>query len=512
MKFEDLPMDKQDSHQKRVGLEEEVAKLQDELEKEQKLHQILQCAVHGPFVCHSCVSSLVPLQVQVLLAELAMVEEEIITLERKIEDLKMCIYQERKQKKERRFRPAQQHQWWQRQQRHFLCGFGGRREIEKLQQLPGLQHEDTTADDETERSRRCSEPNRESSHHTWQWCRDEEAFPDTPNQVSEELIGALVSIFHTLSQRSSQLECEPQNSAKLHISCMRSNSSVSRSSHCKTSTSSSKDASQKADGTGRDMGSNQKLVNVTQASLDMSRISLCIPTIGKLRALIHKLCAINPSFLTYKQKLAFWINIYNACIMHAFLLHGLPSSPEKLLALLNKATINVGGVVLNALAIEHFLLRHSFESESEAMNEKEGLLRHAYGLGYPEPNVTFALCRGSWSSPALRVYTAEDVVNELERAKIEYLETSVSITSKKKVIVPKLLHWHMRDFADDMESLLEWIYSQLPRSGSLKRLLKECLSRDPRIPLAKMVVVQPYRAEFRYLLPSPGAAHFMQFF
>ncbi|RWW88331.1 hypothetical protein BHE74_00002798 [Ensete ventricosum] len=190
-------MDKQDGRQRRFGLEEEVrsdcqllvmyklsivfglarmrngvielqvAVLQDELEKEQKLNQILECALHGPFMNR---------QVQVLLAELAMVEEEIITLERKIEDLKMCIYQERKQKKERSFRPAQQHQW---------------------------------------------------------------------------------------------------------------------SSHCKTSsTSSSKDTSQKldlcgvppeGDGTGRDMGSNQKLVNVTQASLDMSRISLCIPTIGKLR-------------------------------------------------------------------------------------------------------------------------------------------------------------------------------------------------------------------------------------
>ncbi|RRT68553.1 hypothetical protein B296_00017383 [Ensete ventricosum] len=141
-------------------IELQVAVLQDELEKEQKLNQILQCALHGPFVCHSCVSSLVPLQVssgnqmnrqvQVLLAELAMVEEEIITLERKIEDLKMCIYQERKQKKERSFRPAQQHQWWQRQQRHFLCGFGGRREIEKLQQIPGLQHEETTGDSSCE--------------------------------------------------------------------------------------------------------------------------------------------------------------------------------------------------------------------------------------------------------------------------------------------------------------------------------------------------------------------------
>lgn len=131
------------------------------------------------------------------------------------------------------------------------------------------------------------------------------------------------------------------------------------------------------------------------------------------------------------------------------------------------------------------------------------LLRHAYGLGYPEPNVTFALCRGSWSSPALRVYSADEVVNELGRAKVQYLEASVGVTSKKKIVVPKLLQWHMRDFADDMELLLEWIYSQLPRSGSLlKRLIMECLNGERKSPIAKIVEIQPYESEFRYLLPK----------
>ena len=31
------------------------------------------------------------------------------------------------------------------------------------------------------------------------------------------------------------------------------------------------------------------------------------------------------------------------------------------------------------------------------------LLRRAYGLRYPEPNITFALCRGNWSSPAVSI-------------------------------------------------------------------------------------------------------------
>lgn len=81
------------------------------------------------------------------------------------------------------------------------------------------------------------------------------------------------------------------------------------------------------------------------------------------------------------------------------------------------------------------------------------------------------------------------------------MEASVGITSKKKILVPKLLQWHMKDFADDLESLLEWIYSQLPPSSSLKRLIMECLIEETKSPLAKMVEIQPYDSEFRYLLP-----------
>lgn len=100
----------------------------------------------------------------------------------------------------------------------------------------------------------------------------------------------------------------------------------------------------------------------------------------------------------------------------------------------------------------------------------------------------------------LRVYTPEEVVNDLGRAKVEYLEASIMVTSKRKIVLPKLLQWHMRDFADDLDSLLEWIYSQLPRSGTLKRLIMECLNCGIKSTAAKMVEVRPYEPEFRYLL------------
>ncbi|PPS11324.1 hypothetical protein GOBAR_AA09315 [Gossypium barbadense] len=229
------------------------------------------------------------------------------------------------------------------------------------------------------------------------------------------------------------------------------------------------------DGLFRDIGDYKNFIQITRHSFDLTRFSDCLAPIGKLRILLHRLSNVDLTFLTYKQKLAFWINIYNACIMHVFLEHGLPSTQEKLLALMNKGP----------------------------MDEKEMLLRHAYGLGYPEPNVTFALCRGTWSSPALRIYTADEVVNELGKAKVDYLEASVGITSKKKVSLPKLLQWHMKDFADDMESLVEWVYSQLPRSGSLKTSIMDCLNKESKYQFAKMVEVQHYESEFRYLLSCP---------
>ncbi|RWR86088.1 WAP four-disulfide core domain-containing protein [Cinnamomum micranthum f. kanehirae] len=538
MKFEDFLMQRSEDHQKRLELQAEgefyqingtddlakVAKLQEELEEEEKLNRVLQCSLHGPHLVRSCLSSMLPLEVQVLLAEITMVEEEIVCLERKIEELKLNLYQEKQQTRIWKLQQKQQ------QQGHFLCGLRSRKEFGRIKQSPrplanfefrnrrlirerraslGSVSESTF----TSSTRRGSERSRQSlEENQHQSLVNEQVNMEKPNRISEELIKCLIGIFLKLNYRQSHLDSESSAMvSKLTLSCMRSKGFMPKNSFdCKTPLSLAEDNKSMLDpygvlpdlhGAVRDVGPYKYFIHLTRSSLDMTHISHCHPTIEKLRFLMLKLCSVDLSLLTYKQKLAFWINTYNVCIMHAFLQHGLPSTPEKLLALMNKAVLNVGGIVLNALAIEHFILRHPCDLRNGALDEKEALLRCAYGLGYPEPNVTFALCRGSWTSPALRVYTAEDVVSQLEKAKVEFLEASIGVSCKKKIIVPKLLHWHMRDFADDVESLVEWIYSQLPRSGSLKQLIMECLNGDSKLPIAKMVEIQPYESEFRYLLP-----------
>ncbi|KAM7492031.1 hypothetical protein LguiA_034952 [Lonicera macranthoides] len=452
MKFEDLLMQPSDEKQKRVDLQDEV---------------------------------------QVLLAELAMVEEEITWLERKVDEVKLSLYQEKKQNKEWKLAQLKDPQQQPKQRRHkqLPSRHGTRTELKDCELFSRSQNYDEfksyrvirerrasvgssidiqsmsslRASDDLDENPRYHRRNQNPSH------VDTEISIEKPNTLSEELIKCLIGIYLKLNQPPMD-RIGSSMIPKHTLSCMNSKGFISKNSFnciCNVPASSRDD---------------------TTSNIDPYGILLDIDGINR----------------------------------DAFLQHGLPSSQEKLLALMNKrkpyrisnadlitlagafltqAAMNVGGIVLNALAIEHFILRHPSDSIQGPADEKEMLLRHAYGLGYPEPNVTFALCRGSWSSPALRVYTPDEIVDELGRARVEYLEASVGVTSKKKIMVPKLLQWHMRDFADDIESLLEWIYSQLPQYGSQKRLIMECLNGETKSPLAKIVEIQPYASEFRYLMP-----------
>ncbi|GLJ52303.1 hypothetical protein SUGI_1112530 [Cryptomeria japonica] len=113
------------------------------------------------------------------------------------------------------------------------------------------------------------------------------------------------------------------------------------------------------------------------------------------------------------------MNIYNACMMHAFVEHGIPSTTKKVVALTRKANFNVGGYFMSALAIEHFILRTPFHSQDAYWKKgkagEEARIRSVFGLGWSEPMVTFAMCRRSRSSPVVRLYTTDEVESELQK-------------------------------------------------------------------------------------------------
>ncbi|KAJ1419113.1 Ternary complex factor MIP1, leucine-zipper [Sesbania bispinosa] len=313
----------------------------------------------------------------------------------------------------------------------------------------------------------------------------------TPNRVSEDLVKCLCSIFV-------RIDTFKDNLGELKTPSL----STSAFSPC------SKEKDQLSDPYGicsvsktRDIGTYNSLCEIKASTVDLNRTRNAVFLIHRLKFLLEKLASVNLKGLTHQEKLAFWINTYNSCMLNAYLEHGIPESPEMVVALMQKATIVVGGQLLKAITIEHFILRlphHLKFSCPKVAKNDEMKARSIFGLEWSEPLVTFALSCGSWSSPAVRVYTASQVDNELEAAKRDYLQAAVGITKTNKLIIPKLLDWYLLDFAKDLESLLDWVCLQLP--VELRKEAVECLERRGRQSLSQLVQMMPYDFSFRLLL------------
>ncbi|KAH9621977.1 hypothetical protein KSS87_010215, partial [Heliosperma pusillum] len=182
-----------------------------------------------------------------------------------------------------------------------------------------------------------------------------------------------------------------------------------------------------------------------------------------------------------------------------FLLHKL--NPEKVVLLMREATITVGGQKMTAITIEHFILRLPFYVKQGGKRSGKGddlKASSMFGLECAEPLVTFALSCGSWSSPAVRVYTASQIESELEAAKKEYIQAVVGITKDDKFTIPKLLDWYQLEFAKDLRSLIEWVCLQLP--DKLKKQALCFLETTKDVPLSQLLDVVPYDFSFRYLI------------
>ncbi|XP_017982114.1 PREDICTED: uncharacterized protein LOC18590916 isoform X2 [Theobroma cacao] len=339
-----------------------------------------------------------------------------------------------------------------------------------------------------------------------------------PNKLSENIMKCLNFIFVRLLRTSRAMELEKSGPLTRSMNTPLSSRSfrVENTLNPKSSLALQKESRQQdpygifdmEESIPRDIGPYKNLVVFTSSSMDPKCISSSssIPLLKKLRVFMSNLQKVDLRALTYHQKLAFWINMYNACIMHGYLQYGVPNTPEKFLTLMNKATLNVGGNTISAQAMEHYILRKPAPSNIKEAYQKgdkedqEAIVRKIYGLELTDPNVTFALCCGTRSSPAVRIYTADGVAAELEKSKLEYLQASVVVTNTKKIAFPELLLRNMFDFAMDINSLVQWVCQQLPTSGSLRKSMVDCFRSHNSGKISIGVEKIPYDFEFQYLL------------
>uniref|UniRef100_A0A0A0LSP4 DUF547 domain-containing protein n=1 Tax=Cucumis sativus TaxID=3659 RepID=A0A0A0LSP4_CUCSA len=328
-----------------------------------------------------------------------------------------------------------------------------------------------------------------------------------PNKLSESIMKCLNFIYVRLLRASRTMELEKSGpiSRSLHYSSLSSRSfrvenglNSSLSAHKELRQQDPYGIFENEESLPRDIGPYKNLVIFTSTSMDPKSISSAtfIPLMRKLRVLMSNLQKVDLRPLSYQQKLAFWINMYNACIMNV----------NSYQLCYNKRMIFFVGISSIWSSFVSRKTSHFDEQGKKPMSinkeddNKEAIVRKLYGLESSEPNVTFALCCGTRSSPAVRIYSGEGVGVELERSKLEYLQASVVVTSSKRVAVPELLVRSLPEFSSaDMKTVVEWVCHQLPTSGSLRKSMVECFRGHPKT--QPTIDTLPYDFEFQYLLP-----------
>ncbi|KAM2066800.1 hypothetical protein ACFX1T_043227 [Malus domestica] len=512
------------SRERKLALQQDVDKLKKKLKHEENVHRALQRAFTRPLGALPRLPPYLPPYTLELLAEVAVLEEEVVRLEEQVVHFRKDLYQEAvyisTSKRKMETSSADSSDLYPIKNPKFQSqrGNNSTNSTEEYCPSPSVSVSDDKQGKENQSYNNSTKSNDRALIHQTQ-VRTPVKRPPIDHRTAEMRLEPQKLQLETKNadQESAQarLPSIPDNELsgddspnKISESIVKCLSSIlTRISSVKNLGPAENERTENWDPYGiclefgqRDIGPYKQLHTIEARNINPNRRANALFLLRRLKLLFRKLASVNLQGLSHQEKLAFWINIYNSCMMNAFLEHGIPESPEILVALMQKAIINVGGHILNAITIEHFILRlpyHSKHTVSKGTKTDEKTARSTFGLELSEPLVTFALSCGSWSSPAVKVYTASQVENELEVAKIEYLQAAVGISSNKFAI-PKILDWYLPDFAKDLESLLDWISLQLP-SEMGKEALK-LLERGKNEPLSQLVQVTPYEFNFRYLL------------
>ncbi|XP_020248862.1 uncharacterized protein LOC109826268 [Asparagus officinalis] len=305
-----------------------------------------------------------------------------------------------------------------------------------------------------------------------------------PSKLSEELVGCMAAIYCFIGSKGSA-NSEASNFPFLS----RSSTSIvpPRQGH----------------------GEPRELVEVTSISMDKNHFSSASCAISNYRLLVEQLERVDASALENNVKLAFWINVYNCLIMHAYLSYGIPHSSLRRMALFNKAAYNIGGHTISANAIENSVLccrtpriGRWFETMiTTAMRKKYGeekqVTNSKIALVACQPLVLFALCNGAASDPMLRVYTAKNVIEDLEKAKKEFLQTNVIVKKSKKIYLPKILERYAKETSLNFDDLLKWVTQNLDKKT--QEAVEKCSDCSNKRKPSQIVDFLPYNTRFRYV-------------
>ena len=164
------------------------------------------------------------------------------------------------------------------------------------------------------------------------------------------------------------------------------------------------------------------------------------------KAVAAELQMCDPRVLNRNDRMAFFINVYNALIVHATIVKGVPDDTFKRLKFFDEAKYDIGGLQYSANDIEHGVLRSNRPSPAAigVLLGKPELSRGPFKVGDARreccitpmnPRIHFALVCGAKSCPPIRVFKGDQIDEQLEDAAFSFIQSDVEVDYRCSLLI-----------------------------------------------------------------------------
>ncbi len=166
------------------------------------------------------------------------------------------------------------------------------------------------------------------------------------------------------------------------------------------------------------------------------------------------------------ERLAFWINLYNALVIDAVIAYGVQDSvTERMagLAFFRCAAYDIGGQRFSCDDIEHGILRANRGNPFiPGPQFKATDPRQQWVLPSSDIRIHFALNCASRSCPPISVYTAAQIDAQLDLATYNFVAADTVIDRKRgEVHVSRIFDWYVSDF-NGLNGTIDFLLRYLP--------------------------------------------------
>ncbi|XP_059172574.1 uncharacterized protein LOC131953421 isoform X1 [Physella acuta] len=192
------------------------------------------------------------------------------------------------------------------------------------------------------------------------------------------------------------------------------------------------------------------------------------------KTMTRELIRVDIENSTREEKLAFFINIYNALVIHANIERGPPTNLWGRYKFFNSTRYIISGHAYSLQDIENGVLRANRKGVGQISNPfnkddprlKVALTRH-------EPLIHFALVCGAKSCPPIKTYTAQNIYSELQMSAAAFLDSdeACQVDLKSNTIkLSAIFKWFQVDFGKNKKEVVEFVSCHMGEGQKLDDL------------------------------------------